>query len=72
MEPGSNPDRRGEKQVLYRWVINSHLNFEDKANNKILESSFAAKRQRQFLRNFLSVEKEQKNKNGTHQRLLRE
>jgi hypothetical protein len=39
---------------------------------KILESNFAAKRQRQFLRNFLSVEKEPKNKNGTHQRLLRE
>ena len=47
-------------------------NFEDKGNNKILESNFAAKRQRQFLRNFLSVEKEPKNKNGTHQRLIRE
>ncbi len=47
-------------------------NFEDKGNNKILESNFAAKRQRQFLRNFLRVEKEPKNKNGTHQRLLRE
>ncbi len=47
-------------------------NLEDKGNNKILESYFAAKRQRQFLRNFLSVEKEPKNKNGTHQRLLRE
>ena len=47
-------------------------NSEDKDNNKILESNFAAKRQRQFLRNFLSVEKEPKNKNGTHQRLLRE
>ncbi len=47
-------------------------NSEDKDNNKILESNFAAKRQRQFLRNFLSVEKESKYKNGTHQRLLRE
>ncbi len=45
---------------------------EDKGNNKILESNFAANKQRQFLRNFLSVEKEPKNKNGTHQRLLRE
>jgi hypothetical protein len=45
---------------------------EDKGHDKILESNFAAKRQRQFLRNFLSVEKEPKNKNGTHQRLLRE
>ncbi len=45
---------------------------EDKGNNNILESNFAAKRQRQFLQNFLSVEKEPKNKNGTHQRLLRE
>jgi hypothetical protein len=51
---------------------NDIYNFEDKGNNKILESNFAAKRQRQFLRNFLSVEKEPKNKNGTHQRLLRE
>ncbi len=58
---GSNPNRRGEKQVLYRWATNSCLNFEDKANNTILESNFAAKRQRQFLRNFLSVEKEPKN-----------
>jgi hypothetical protein len=39
---------------------------------RFLESNFAAKKQRQFLRNFLSVEKEPKNKNGTHQRLLRE
>ena len=38
---------------------------------RFLESNFAAKKQRQFLRN-LSVEKEPKNKNGTHQRLLRE
>jgi hypothetical protein len=47
-------------------------NFEDKGNNKILESNFVAKRQGQFLRNFLSIKKEPKNKNGTHQRLLRE
>ncbi len=48
------------------------FNFEEQGNSKILESNFAAKRQRQFLRNFLSVEKEPKNKNRTHQRLLRE
>jgi hypothetical protein len=69
---GSNPDRRGERPVLYRSATKSYLRLEDKANNGILESNFAAKRQRQFLRNFLSVEKEPKNKNGTHQRLLRE
>ncbi len=48
------------------------FSFEDKGYNKILESNFAAKTQRQFLRNFLSVKKEPKNKNGTHQRLVRE
>ncbi len=48
------------------------FSFEDEGYNKILESNFAAKTQRQFLRNFLSVKKEPKNKNGTHQRLLRE
>ncbi len=69
---GPNPDRRGEKPVLYRWATNSCFSFEDKGYNKILESNFAAKTQRQFLRNFLSVKKEPKNKNGTHQRLVRE
>jgi hypothetical protein len=31
---GSNPDRRGEKPVLYRWATKSYHNFEDKANNR--------------------------------------
>ncbi len=61
---GSNPERRGENPVLYRWATNSYPRFEDKVNNRILESNFAAKRQRQFLRNFLSVEKEPKIKTG--------
>ncbi len=40
------------------------FSFEDKSYNKILESNFAAKTQRQFLRNFLSVKKEPKIKTG--------
>ncbi len=64
--PGWNIDKMATFLTIHIY------SFEDKGNNKILESNFAAKRQRQFLRNFLSVEKEPKYKNGKHQTLLRE